>query len=351
MSSPFRLSVATFGRVFDVHAAPDALTIEELAQALSRFQLKTELLRREERDLDRARKAAEAVARGEVSTGPMAKRIERHLGRHAGQEQALEHALADLEKDIRREAKQDLRLWAPTLFIAGARREDENVVHLSALVLDFDKGPGPETLRELFSDVFHIAHSTWSHTTEKPKLRLVLPFSAPVRPSDYDAIWHYADDRAGKVADPTGRALARAWALPAVPRPDRDRIAWTHPGPLFDPFALRLAAAPEPTAVPAPTLTSFLRLDAAETFLPPTGSPEPPAVPVVPVATTTFDPWDGGGAATSARDILSTDDLSLAPTPTPTPTPEPDRMTALQAHIDALEARVATLEKVLSGDL
>jgi len=350
MNPPFMLSVATFGRVFDVHPAVDALTLEELSQALSRFQLKTELLRREERDLDRAKKAVEAVVRGETTTGPMGKRIERHLGRHAGEANAPEQALADLEKDIRREAKQDLRLWAPTLFVPGARREDENVVHLSALVLDFDKGPGPDALREIFADVFHIAHSTWSHTTEKPKLRLVLPLSAAVAPADYDAIWHHADERAGKVADPTGRALARAWALPAVPRPDRDRIAWTHPGPLFDPFALGLARAPERTPTPSPTHASFLRPDPAETFLPPTGSPEPPAVATETEPSATFDPWDGGGAAPSARDLLSTDDAAPTPTPAPAPTPT-SSLASLQATVDALEARVVTLEKVLSDYL
>ena len=83
MAEPFRLAVATFGRVFDVHPAVDALTLVELSEALSRFQLKTELLRKEERELDRARKAAEMMTRGEAPTGPMAKRIERHVARHS----------------------------------------------------------------------------------------------------------------------------------------------------------------------------------------------------------------------------------------------------------------------------
>ncbi len=363
MAEPFRLAVATFGRVFDVHPAVDALSLTELSETLSRFQVKTDLVRKEERELDRARKAAEVMTRGEAPTGPMAKRIERHVARHSRDPQGVAAALADLEKDIRREAKQDLRLWAPALFVPGARREDDNVVHLSALVLDFDKGPAPAVLRAAFAHVFHIAHSTWSYSANTPKLRLTIPFSAPVRPADFHAIWHYADDLAGTVADPTGRALARAWALPAVPRPDSPRLAWTHEGPLFDPFVLGLAASPEPTPPPAPTLASFVRLDPNETFLGPTE--------IAPsVASAAFDPWDGGGAAPAPRDLLTTDDAAPdpvlpprsapvpapaavpVPVPTPVPTPGDDpRIPALQARIDTLEARVAALEKVLSDYL
>ncbi len=379
-------SVVSFGRVFDVHPAADALTLDELGQALTRFQLKLELARREERDLERARHARDAFIRGQSAIGPMAKRFERHLGRHADSadpgERAAE-ALADLEREIRREAKQDLRLWAPALFAPGARREDENVVHLSALVLDFDRGATPEVLRDLFADVFHLAHSTWSHTPERPKLRLVIPLSAPVHPDDYAAIWHHADERTGKLADPTGRALARAWALPAVPHPDRPRLAWTHHAPLFDPFARGLAARPEPTPAPSPTHASLMRLDPGETYLPPNTTLEPHPQP-----SPTFDPWDGGAPSPAPppppapvptgrpqgpplHHVTPAEPVPVpvpapvpAPDPTPTPTPEPTPdppppstpdppppAPTLEARLEALEARVKALESILADYL
>jgi len=225
--------VSTFGRVFDVHPAPDALTVPELVEALSRFQLKTELARRQRRELERARAVHDTFVRDGTHEGPMGKRLERHLARHAGAPDAATRgtpdaatlALVDLEKDIRREAKQDLRLWAPIRFAEGAKRDDAGVEHLSALVLDFDRGPGPAELERLYADWLHIAHSTWSHTPEHPKLRLVLPLATPIAPADYDALWHFADALSAHTSDPTGRALARAWALPAVPSPTTERLA------------------------------------------------------------------------------------------------------------------------------
>ena len=348
------MSVSTFGRVFDVHPASDALTLPELVEALSRFQLKTELARRQRRELERARAAFEAHGRRESLDGPMTKRLERHLGRHRdapGAVEAAALALADLEKEIRREAKQDLRLWAPTLFAEGARRDDESVVHLSALVLDFDRGPGPEDLKALFVDFFHIAHSTWSHTPEHPTLRLVLPLAAPIAPGDFEALWHFGDARSGHLADPTGRALARAWALPAVPSTDTERVAWAHEGPLLDAVALGLAASASPAPPSRPTFTSYMRRDAAETWLT-AGGPSDPAA---------FDPWDGGavitpgvptrdtrrtGTNTSTGTNASTNTVTGTSTSTGTPTPA-----ELAARIDALESRLAALERVLSDYL
>jgi hypothetical protein len=377
MSAPL-FTVATFGRVFDVHPAVDALTLPELALALSRFQLKTDLARREQRELARARQVHQAFLAGTRPDGPLVPRFERLVAKHLTRPDAptpptsssssagapanaaldtgstrdpgtLDLALADLEREIRREAKQDLRLWAPLLFAPGGKRDDVNVVHISAMVFDFDRGMTPERLATTFAHLAHLAHTTWSHTPSSPKLRLVLPLSAPIAPADFDRVWHALDEVTGHLADPTGRALARAWALPAVPARDTPRLAWAHTGPLFDPFQAGLASAPSPAPVPAPTGRSFMRPDPDETFLdaPTLTVPKASVTPDAPTPPSpTFDPWDGGAALPrplAPRPGPSAQSVTSPPTP-PAAGPEDP----VQARIAALEARVAALERLLA---
>lgn len=324
-----RLSVSTFGRVFDVTPQADALTLAELVAALHRFQLRNDLAHRQARDLERARAAAAAIRSRTPTGGPLAKRLQRHLDQTGD----LDLALFDLERDIQREAKQDLRLWAPLRFADGQKREDAHVVHVSCMVLDFDRmnGPGlptPESLQDAFSAYFHVAHSTWSHTPERPKLRLVLPLSAPIVGADFDKVWHALNTVAGGTADPTGRSLARAWALPAVPGRDTPRLAWSHAGPLYDPFSLGLASAPSSVPPHAVTGACYLRPDSDHVYLPPLDD----------------DAWEAPPTPTPPPPHQPNPALTVAPTPAPAP-PTPDT----EARLAALEARVAALERVL-GD-
>ncbi len=333
-------AVATFGRVFDVVPAQDALTFDALAAALTRFQLKPTLAHREARQLERLHEAADA------QTGPVWKRLERIM---ADDQVPLVRALDKLEREILRAAKTDLRLWAPILFAAGATREDASVVHLSALVFDFDGALALRWAREAFQRYVHIGHTTWSHSEATPKLRLVLPFEAPIAPADYDAVWHFGNDLTGGLADPTGRALARAWALPAVRDAAQPRAAWVHApehAALFDPIREGLAAASShPT--PAPTGACLMRDDPSEAYVSAGGLDGAAATEPSPADADggAFDPWDGGAPPVpSAR-------APVAAPATASPASPAGADDALLARLAAIEARLATLERVLADYL
>ncbi len=316
-----RHSVTTFGHVFDPVPQADVLTLAELVAALHRFQLRTDLAQRQARDVERARAAAAAIRSRTPTGGPIAKRLEGHLSQTGD----LDLALADLEGEIRREAIQDLRLWSPARFADGRQREEANVVHLSCIVMDFDRladRASPERLRDVFAAWFHIAHSTWSHTHEAPKLRLVLPLAAPLAPADYDGVWRAMNRLAGDSADPKGRALARAWALPATPDTNAPLLAWSHAGPLLNPVAMGLAAATALT-VSAPTGLSLMRPDPGETYLSAT-SPAAAAAATTTTATT--------GAATPSS---ATAELEA-------------RVAALESRLAVTENRLAAAEQMLA---
>lgn len=174
-----RFAVATFERVFDVEPTRDVVSLERLVAGLRRFLVKPE---------------------------------------------TRDHP----------NPKQDLRLWSPAHYPAGARRGSENVVHLSCLVLDYDSGVPVEEASATWEEYFHLIHSTWSHRPGHPKFRLVLPLAEPVRPADWPRVYGWAQERTGDRVDPTGKSVGTTFALPAVADAAMPRLALSRPGPLLD---------------------------------------------------------------------------------------------------------------------
>ncbi len=83
--------------------------------------------------------------------------------------------------------KDDAPMWSPCLFSDNSRKE-EKAVEVNALVLDFDHGRPAKTMFEGLK-VAHIWHTSASHTAEKPKWRLVVPFSEAVSAKGWNAFF------------------------------------------------------------------------------------------------------------------------------------------------------------------
>lgn len=83
--------------------------------------------------------------------------------------------------------KDDAPLWSPCLFSEGSRKEDK-ATELSALVLDYDYGR-PANVAVFKLGIAHIWHTSASHTPEKPKWRLIVPFSSPVPAKAWKDFW------------------------------------------------------------------------------------------------------------------------------------------------------------------
>lgn len=261
MAERLRFAVCTFDRVFDVEPKQETLTLDQLVRGLLRFELKPALLKAVQRTTRQVEVAWQGWEAGEYRSGKHYAKIQKaaDVARRAGADPAAA-AQAEYSKlltDAKGSPKRDLRLWAPALYPPNSRRGSDNVIHVSCLVLDYDKGlPATEAL-PFWEPWFHVAHSTWSHTPEKPKFRVILPLASPVRAEDWRDVWHWAEQIAGKWVDPAMKSRGSNFALPATPGFEHPRIAVLHDdAPLLDPVAEGLVAMP---AAPPPIVAEHDR--------------------------------------------------------------------------------------------
>lgn len=100
------------------------------------------------------------------------------------------------------------------------RRALPRVEQVHALILDFDEGD--TTLRQaegLLPGVSGVTYTTFRHTPEHPKLRVIFPLSRPVDADEYARVWAWAADKITKtrVLDESTRDASRFWYLPSHP--------------------------------------------------------------------------------------------------------------------------------------
>jgi len=102
---------------------------------------------------------------------------------HPGEVEFGELAGLLSEPIAHRGAKETIPAWMPTILRpddAGRyRRAKASVVAVSCLVLDLDQGEPLERAAALAEGYTAMMHTSWSHTPEHPKARLVFPFAEP----------------------------------------------------------------------------------------------------------------------------------------------------------------------------
>jgi len=162
---------------------------------------------------------------------------------------ALVRALTTFRERIGLVDKRGLPAWSPARF-QGERREASEVSAVSCLVLDLD-GAHPELVRSAWSDVFHVVHSTWSHTGVEARFRLIVPLARPVPADRWREAWDWAADRSPE-ADGSCKDPGRLYFLPAVREADQVRFSWTHEAPLLDLLDELPAAQEDSPCLPAP---------------------------------------------------------------------------------------------------
>jgi len=112
--------------------------------------------------------------------------------------------------------KKKLPLWSPTLFKAGAIRRKENVQVLSCLVLDHDDGETIESACKKWEKYTYILHTSYQHTDQAHRFRLVFPFQTPVDGKHWPAVWRWAEVMSGKTIDISCKNQDRLYFLPCV---------------------------------------------------------------------------------------------------------------------------------------
>jgi hypothetical protein len=142
------------------------------------------------------------------------------------------------------------RCWSPTAYAAGhTTRGNAGVESVSCLVFDLDRvPPDPKRLER----VYWIGHTTWSHTPQAPRWRVVIPLVAPVPAAQWSDVWRRARAALCPEADPVCKDPSRAYWLPSH---DGGVSAKTtrHEGPLLDPSTLpELPVEPRPVSTARP---------------------------------------------------------------------------------------------------
>ncbi|MEQ9702549.1 MAG: hypothetical protein RLO54_32150, partial [Sandaracinaceae bacterium] len=240
MSGSLLIPACTFLRVFDTTPEQEVLTLPELTAALRRFEIKMETASKIEREVARIKHARQQLADGKPVRGKFMGKLSKVEAeakkRGADPRAVVQEAAEQLITDAYKSAKRDLRLWSPALYRPGAdKRGSDNVTHVSCLVLDYDDGTPIAEASTTWSTFFHLVYTTWSHTAEHARFRVVMPLAFSVPAEDWAAVWSWAEERAHFTIDPSMKSPAATYALPAVPHRDWPREAYARPGAILDP--------------------------------------------------------------------------------------------------------------------
>jgi len=147
-------------------------------------------------------------------------------------------------------SKSTVAAWSPATYKEGTTRGAANVGTVTALVFDFDDGT-PISAAGAFRDWAHLGHTSWSHSEEAPKWRIVLPLEEPVPGEHWPRAWHLAINLWEEIK-PEGAGMpdlhckdpSRLYFLPAW-RSGQARQAWTWNGPECRLLGLDWQAIPE----------------------------------------------------------------------------------------------------------
>lgn len=98
--------------------------------------------------------------------------------------------------------KKALPAWSPTIYRPNTTRGKANVEALSCLVLDYDGGTTIESALAAWGWRRGILHTSWSHTEEHHKFRVILPLAKPVAAEDWPGVFAWADRYTRRLLNP-----------------------------------------------------------------------------------------------------------------------------------------------------
>ena len=120
-----------------------------------------------------------------------------------------------------------LGAWSPAEYLDGAKRSKHNVAFMTALVLDYDDGTDFEDAQERWGHWPRIVHTSWSHTEEHHKLRVIIPFEQPIPATDWRFVWRWAYDRDPRI-DKACSDPSRLFYVPAISGKDHPHRAMVY---------------------------------------------------------------------------------------------------------------------------
>jgi hypothetical protein len=125
--------------------------------------------------------------------------------------------------------------WSPVIYDDDATRGNENVLGITAAVIDIDHDDPEWGLLDSFE---YVAHTTFSHTDEDRHWRVILPFSRPVRRTKWKDTWRKIQFWLAPAADEACKDESRFYWWPTC-QPGAPRDVKHHRGQFLDPDTLR----------------------------------------------------------------------------------------------------------------
>lgn len=120
------------------------------------------------------------------------------------------------------EDKKRAPLWSPATYPPGAERKKQNVESVTFFAADLDHVTWADydavKDRLLAAGLAFVAHSTYRHTADEPRLRVLVPFTEPVPASEWDWVWQSMDETFfGGRLDPQTKDASRMMYVPSCP--------------------------------------------------------------------------------------------------------------------------------------
>jgi hypothetical protein len=141
-------------------------------------------------------------------------------------------------------SRKQAPLWAPTVWRGGPPAP----VALTAVVLDVDDGTPIEVVTARWASWPHIVHTSYSHTPDHPRFRVVVPLDEPVPAELWPRVWRWIIERE-PAQDRQISDLTRQFFVPQLPHRGWPWHAEVHDEPSH---LLTLPERDLPAAPPAP---------------------------------------------------------------------------------------------------
>jgi len=146
-----------------------------------------------------------------------------------GKGEAFRMTLAEMVRQVKEPAqargrKEDQPQWTLASF-EGNYRSGDRFTEAHGLMLDFDDGNVTrEAIQKAFAQWAFVAHTSWSHTKEAPRWRVMLPLTRAVKEDEYRLLWGWAGKQLGGLDEGDAGTPAKAYYLP-VQRPVYEHAA------------------------------------------------------------------------------------------------------------------------------
>lgn len=131
--------------------------------------------------------------------------------------------------------------WIPGLFKSELERTNNNIDRITAIALDFDNGEiSKQLIQTRLHEVEFFAHTTFSHSPEKQKWRVVIPFEKPIEPNQLGKVFNYFNSIFDHNLDQCSKKPAQLYFLPRCPF-DAEFDSFLNEGKLFNPESIYLS--------------------------------------------------------------------------------------------------------------